>query len=156
MPKLMKNTVFATILAVGIALLAGCSGSTASQRGTVLEAAPAVTPQAGEVQSNTGGAVTIDLDLLNKSGTVLTFQVAMNTHSVNLDGYDLSKLAVLRDDTGKEYKSTAWQSAPGGHHRNGTLIFQMPNAVKQGSARYIEVIIRDVAGIEERVFKWEL
>ena len=76
----------------------------------------------------------------------------MNTHSVDLDGYDLGKLALLRDDAGKEYLPVFWDSPTGGHHREGVLTFQITDSENQ----YFNLIIRDVAGVEERTFHWEL
>jgi hypothetical protein len=63
---------------------------------------------------------------------------------------------VLRDDAGNEYRPSSWDSAPGGHHRQGTLTFPIPDSLGQGKARYIEMVIRDVAGVKERVLRWEL
>lgn len=80
----------------------------------------------------------------------------MDTHSVNLDQYDLKQLAVLCDDTGNEYRPASWESAAGGHHRQGTLTFALPASVREGKAKYVEMVIREVAGIKERVLKWEL
>ncbi len=80
----------------------------------------------------------------------------MNTHSVDLDQYDLGELAVLRDDAGNEYHPISWDSPPGGHHRRGALTFPLPDSLSQGEARYLEIVIQDIAGIEQRVLKWEL
>jgi hypothetical protein len=113
-------------------------------------------PTNGLVQSNTGGSVTIDVEWVKAEDDSLIFNVAMNTHSVNLDQYDPGELAVLRDDTGNEYHPISWNSAPGGHHRRGTLTFPIPDSLNQGEAKYVEIVIRDVAGIEERIFTWEL
>ena len=90
------------------------------------------------------------------SNGVLAFQVVMDTHSVDLDQYDLGKLAVLRDDDGAEYRPASWRSAPGGHHRTGTLSFAAPASLSEGKTGYVELIIRDVSGVAERVLKWTL
>lgn len=113
-------------------------------------------PTNGLVQSNEGGAVTIEVKWLGRNGGSLVFQVDMNTHSVNLDGYDLGKLAVLRDDSGKEFKPVSWQSAAGSHHRSGKLAFSVPEPLRESGAKYVELTIREVAGIKERNFRWEL
>jgi hypothetical protein len=80
----------------------------------------------------------------------------MNTHSVDLDEYDLGKLTVLRDDQGHEYQPVSWESAPGGHHRRGTLAFVPPDSLRSGEAQSLELVIRDVAGVDERVMTWRL
>jgi hypothetical protein len=113
-------------------------------------------PTNGLVQSNTGGSVTIDVEWIKTEDNLLIFDVAMNTHSVDLDQYDIGQLAILRDNTGKEYHPVTWDSAPGGHHRSGTLYFPIPDSVNQRSTSYIEIVIQDIAGIKERVLKWEL
>lgn len=113
-------------------------------------------PTNGLTQSNSEGYVTIDIKWMGTEENTLTFSVAMNTHSVDLDGYDLGKLAVLRDDTGEEYRPISWESAPGGHHRKGSLTFHLPDSVMRGEARYLELTINDVAGVNERNLRWEL
>lgn len=114
---------------------------------------PAV-PTGGMVQSHTGGKVTIDVEWLGLDNGVLTFRVAMNTHSVELDGYDLINLSMLRDDMGNEYYPESWDSRPGGHHRKGILTFPVPDSIGQQHAEYVELVIRDVAGIANRTLMW--
>ena len=125
-------------------------------RGTSAPTLSGYMPSNGLTQSHSGGNVTIDVKWMGADETTLTFTVAMNTHSVALDGYDLGKLAVLRDDAGEEYHPIAWESAPGGHHRNGSLVFQLPGAVMRGESRYLELTISDIAGVNERNLRWEL
>lgn len=115
-----------------------------------------LTPTNGLVQSSAAGAVTIDLRWLGEKSNSLVFDVAMNTHSVDLDQYDLGKLAVLRDDAAKEYRPVSWKSAPGGHHRSGTLSFPIPDSLTNKTTRFVEIVIEDVAGIQKRVLRWEL
>ncbi len=50
------------------------------------------------------------------------FDVGMNTHSVELD-QDMTQIAVLIDDRGREHKPIRWDGPVGGHHREGTLTF---------------------------------
>ncbi|HQU09096.1 MAG TPA: hypothetical protein PLV25_03935, partial [Opitutales bacterium] len=71
-------------------------------------------------QANVNVVIT-PLDLSPQSAE-WTFDVGMNTHSVELD-QDMTKVAVLVDDQGKEYKPLAWAGPTGGHHREGTLTF---------------------------------
>jgi hypothetical protein len=107
-----------------------------------------------ETQSNDEQAVTVEVTPLNlaEGGTTLKFEVAFNTHSVDL-GFDPAALSVLRDAQGLEYPATTWEGDPaGGHHRSGTLHFELPQVPTDA----VEVIIRDVAGVPERVFRWDL
>jgi hypothetical protein len=132
------------------AMVVGCSSPPLTQE------EPGSQPTNGLVQSHTGGSVTIDVEWFQAENGSLIFNVAMNTHSVDLDQYDLRELAVLRDDMGDEYHPVSWDSAPGGHHRQGILIFSLPDSVSLGEAKYVEIVIRDMADIAERVLKWEL
>ncbi len=161
MSKFVKSSVLAIIIIIAAVIVAGCSpGFVPQQR----EDTPSPSPSSGSsyepinglAQSNTAGALTIDMEWIKAEDGSLVFNVAMNTHSVDLDQYDLGELTILRDDADNEYHPVSWDSAPGGHHRKGTLTFPLPDSVSQGKAKYIEVMIRDVAGIEERVLKWEL
>ncbi len=78
------------------------------------------------------------------------FAIVMNTHSIELD-QDLVKLAVLIDDQGKEYKPARWEGPTGGHHREGTLVFEPVAPAPQS----IELKINGIAGAA-RVFTWQL
>lgn len=114
------------------------------------------------IKSSDGGNVTIDVTWENPKGAgdQLTFSVQMNTHSVNLDGYDLGRLATLRNDQGQDVKAERWESASGGHHRSGILSFPAKdgsgNPILGGKVRAVEMVIRDVAGVKERVLHWEI
>ena len=161
MSKFGKSSVIAISIITLAVLVVGCSSRFVPQREEgayppSLSSGSSHEPTNGLVQSNTGGRVTIDVEWIKEGDGLLIFDVSMNTHSVDLDGYDLAELAVLRDDTGNEYYPVSWDSAAGGHHRKGTLTFPLPDSVSQAKAKYIEMMIRDVAGIEERVLKWKL
>jgi len=80
----------------------------------------------------------------------------MNNNSVNLDQYDLKELTLLRDGQGNEYRPTSWRSASGSHYRSGELTFALPDSLSQGKAKFVELIIRDLAGVNERVLRWEV
>ena len=163
MNKFVKGSLLTISIIMVAVIVAGCSSRfVAPQR----EGGPIPPPNSSGssanrptnelVQSNTGGSVTIDVEWIQAEDDSLVFNVAMDTHSVELDQYDLGKLAMLRDDTGNEYRPVSWDAAPGGHHRSGRLTFPLPDSVSQGKAKYVEITIRDVAGIEARVLRWEL
>lgn len=137
------------LILVAVFSITGCSSSAANPGG-------GEKPVNGLVQSSSGGAVTIDVKWLAESRDLLTFDVSMNTHSVDLDSYNLKEIAVLRDDKGNEYRPISWDSTAGGHHVSGKLTFSSPTSLAQGEAKYIQLSIRDIAGVKERVLKWEL
>ncbi len=78
------------------------------------------------------------------------FGISMNTHSVELD-QDLVKLAVLVDGRGNEYKPIKWDGPVGGHHREGTLVFNpitpAPKSIELKITGIIDVV---------RTFSWQI
>ena len=116
--------------------------------------------QSSATRTSEGGGVTVAATWKGRNAGPV-FEVAMDTHSVDLDGYDLRKLAALRTDGGDEVRpSGAWDAPKGGHHREGTLTF--PQRSPDGSrvigpdTRRIQLVIRDVADVPERSFEWKL
>jgi hypothetical protein len=104
-------------------------------------------------RTNSGGGVTVKVTPLeSKASDTLHFRVVLDTHSVNLDAYDLKAIALLRDDSSKSYSPSAVESKGGGHHREAVLTFPKPPS----EAKRIELLIKDLAGIKERTFQWEL
>ena len=170
MSRLVRNSVLIIFIITVASLVAGCSSRFEPVKDGEMSPVPdptgsevnasTNTPAGNPVQSSEGGSVTIDVEWVEIENLAekdsLTFHVAMNTHSVDLDDYNLGELAMLRDDSGNEYQPASWESEPGGHHRNGILTFSLPDSLRQGRAEYVEVVIRSVAGIDERVLKWEL
>ena len=146
----MKQGLLIFIVLAVVGLTAACSAGS----GQTGSAQPQAAVSTFAAQSNNEKAVTVEvtpLDLANR-GATLDFEVAFNTHSVALD-FDPAAISVLRDSTGREYPALAWEGdTPGGHHRQGTLRFTAPNPV----TGFVDVVVRDVAGVPERVFRWSL
>lgn len=85
-------------------------------------------------------------------GKSAKFEIRMNTHSGDLS-QDLVSVSTLKDDSGGEYRPVDWQgSPPGGHHRKGVLEFPALN----GNTKSVTLVIRGVANVPERIFKWNL
>ena len=104
-------------------------------------------------RTQAGGGVTVTATYANpRAGEDPKFEVALNTHSVNLDGYDLKTLSVLRDDAGKEYKPLRVDNEGGGHHRRATLVFPKPDP----KAKHLELVIKEIAGVKARSFGWDI
>src|SRR5690242_8747616 len=80
-------------IAAGAAIWIWNSATTTSRTNT----APAATMSSGTTQTNEGGQVSIAATWQG-GGAETIFNVAMNTHAVDLDGYDLKQFAVLRID----------------------------------------------------------
>lgn len=113
----------------------------------------------GTTQKSEGGQVTL-VARWDGSKTKLVFSINMDTHSVDLDGYDLGPLALLRTDQGREVRPVAWEAPKGGHHRQGTLTFPALTAnnmpLIEPNTRAIELVIRNVGGVSERILRWTL
>ena len=102
-------------------------------------------------QTVSGGGVTVKVIYLNpKSNENPRFRVLLDTHSVNLDSYDLKGLTVLRDETGKSYLPTDTENKGSGHHRETILTFPKLST----ETKRLEIAIKDVAGVKERTFSW--
>ena len=111
----------------------------------------AATP-AGPSQTHTGGGVTIKVTYLNAgSGDAPRFFMLLNTHSVDLDGYDLKSLSLVRDDKGNTFSPTEVKNDGGGHHRQVTIKFPNPT---DGTTSF-DLVILNVAGVTERIFHWD-
>jgi len=119
---------------------------------------PATAAQAppGNVQRDQGeGGVEIEVTFGGPGAAAYeperysVFLVAMNTHSVDLSGYNLVALSELRTG-GKSFKALRWIStADDSHHRSGVLIFP-----KVDAGQPVELAIKTIAGVAVRTFRW--
>ncbi len=127
---------------------------------------PAILPTLFPNQNDNGeltrideqGAVVFEVTPLNLGtpADTLEFDVAMNTHSIDL-GMDLASLSTLSTDTDITLQATKWDAIPGGHHVSGKLIFPaMKNgkSILEGVSKLTLTIINVDA--TSRVFEWEL
>lgn len=107
-----------------------------------------------ETKTDEQSPVTIKVTPIELDGDIETwrFVIVFDTHSGSLDE-DLTKVSVLSDDKGNVYQPAAWEGpGPGGHHREGVLVFNAINPAPM----YVELKIKDVGGIAERLFKWNI
>ena len=116
-------------------------------------------------QEDTQGAVTVSATLLTpdkpRADGKLAVQVKLETHAVNLDQYQLEKLAFLRDAQGREVQALGFESpSGGGHHREGVLTFPGTDAsgkpLLSHEAKTLTLILRGIDGVAERTFRWQL
>jgi len=111
-----------------------------------------------ETVADEQGAVSVAITPLNLNGgkSSLDFEVALNTHSVDLS-MDLAALATLTTDNGRSVTAAIWDAVPGGHHVSGVLSFPAMiegTAVLDGASSLI-LTIRDMDA-SERTFVWSL
>ena len=90
----------------------------------------------------------------NGRGDPPAFEVVLDTHSVDLDSYDLGLTSVLKTGRGQELAPTGWDAEKGGHHRSGNLLFGSLDQ-KELSGDHLELVIKDINGVPERSFHWD-
>lgn len=141
----MRRRVWLTVL--GIVVVAGAI----SWRGEALAASADTSNKLS--QQVAGGGVTVTATLLKDRAEATEIELALNTHSVDLNGYQFEKIATLRDDGGRTYPVQAVEKVSGGgHHRQAVLRF---GKLSPGT-KTVELIVKGVAGVPERSFRWSL
>ncbi|KAF0112021.1 MAG: hypothetical protein FD147_535 [Chloroflexi bacterium] len=119
---------------------------------------PETAPKSDLTRSDAQGAVTMEItpEKLVNPGETLSFNVSMDTHSIDLT-MDLAQLAVLTTNTGNTVQALKWVAPRGGHHVAGKLFF--PATLKGKSlldgAKSITITINDV-DVPARIFIWLL
>lgn len=105
-----------------------------------------------EARQDSQASVTIEVTPAGGTSSTLIFDVSMNTHSVEL-GYDMTKVATLSDDQGRTYPAKSWDGPGGGHHREGSLTFEVPAGAAPKS---LELNLAGIGGAPSRLFKWDV
>ena len=123
--------------------------------GILIAALAAGAPAAELVtQKNSAGGVTVAITPQNFAAGAGSwdFKVVLDTHSQDLKD-DLVKAVVLLDDRGEQHAPVKWEGAgPGGHHREGTLKFN----VITPQPKSIELRIQRPGEVKPRSFSWQL
>jgi hypothetical protein len=86
-------------------------------------------------------------------GSPVRVRVSLDTHSAALDGIKFENVVTLGGPDGGAIAPTAVEQAKGaGHHREAVLAFPPLPA----GAREVRITVKNVGGVGERDFKWEL
>ncbi|GAB4262703.1 MAG: hypothetical protein Kow0080_00280 [Candidatus Promineifilaceae bacterium] len=113
----------------------------------------------GETIVDSQGAVSVEVTPLNLNhhDETLDFEIAMNTHSVDLS-MNLAELATLQTDTGVVIRALTW-NAPisGGHHVSGLLQFPA-NSNGHHLLDNVHTLTLRIQNVDasERIFTWQL
>ncbi|MDH4231745.1 MAG: hypothetical protein OEW04_06915 [Nitrospirota bacterium] len=151
----MKRSLIATVLLFVMAGAANAQmGMMAEGKGGMMGGMAANEPpskkepnsSAQKTQEKAETGVTVEV-VLQGQNAALTFKVTLDTHSVELDKYKFAEIVVLRAD-GKEYKGSVKPKEGSGHHRSAVIEFENPKT------KEIAIVVKDVAGVKERVFKF--
>jgi len=130
------------IIALSVLISTAISGCLSGSEQTPEQTAPPA--DLSEQKENSEAGVTITAVYLGNNA----FEISLDTHSGSLD-YEMDKISYIRDSKGNIIKPEAWDGGIGGHHFKGTLKFP-----KFDDSRSFELVIENVAGVEERVLKW--
>lgn len=104
------------------------------------------------VQDHEAGAVSVAAFWLADPTPVA--RVSLDTHSVDLEGFDLAVRARVRLDGGPWIAAAKWDARRDAHHRSGTLSFTSLDPRAFASARVIELEVREVA-VPSHLLRWE-
>ncbi len=95
------------------------------------------------------GDVAIELKPHEPTGNELAVDYSINTHSVDLSQYDLTRITTL------EYEGKTINPLPSqklqGHHNSGTMIFP----IEKNPGNFV-IKISGIPKIEERIFEWRI
>lgn len=127
--------------------------------GLVLATAPLMLmaqtgPEVAVTQSSSEQGVTVKVTpkSIGSADSRWEFTIVLDTHSADLND-DLVQSATLTTDDGRTLKPLSWVgAAPGGHHRDGVLAFDVP-APRPSS---VELRIVRSGESDPRIFRWKL
>lgn len=143
-----------TILVTATAAACGSSVSSAGSSGPPVPSASPTASGGPSTQRSEGGQVTVDATWAGPSAGA-SFDVKLDTHSVDLDALDLSN-AILRNNRGETLSAVPWTAPKGGHHREGTLTFAGDVATFFAGATSIDLILAGVGDLPERTLHWKI
>ncbi|MBE0522221.1 MAG: hypothetical protein IBX39_08180 [Candidatus Methanoperedenaceae archaeon] len=133
-----KFVIIGASILVVIALVSGCLDKTGGSdaTGNIDYSTP---------QTNNEGGISITVSYLAGITDATAFEIEVTAHQDYND--DFGKNSFLRGAGGKKYQPLSYEGSRG-HHAEGILRFP-----KIDDTRF-ELVIQDVAGVEERVFTW--
>ncbi|MDO8457302.1 MAG: hypothetical protein Q7T07_10370 [Burkholderiaceae bacterium] len=135
---------------IGVWILATTLGLVA----TPLAALAQASPNATSMQSSTEQEVTVKVTpkSIGSPDNRWEFAIVLDTHSADLTD-DLTQSATLTTNDGRTLKPVSWVgAAPGGHHREGVLAFEVPAP----RPTTIELRIERPGESAPRTFRWQL
>ncbi len=153
-PKTILFSGISAIILLGLVIK--LSPQKLEQESTNLQDNPTSSQSASiyETKENSGGNVTVIVKPKELTiGNPPSFEIAFDTHSVELD-FDVAKSTSLTNDQGMSMGQATWDGTPsGGHHRKGILTFSqsLDTEVKQ-----ITLMLTNIVVIPARTFTWRM
>ncbi|WP_404328128.1 hypothetical protein [Mesobacillus maritimus] len=106
-------------------------------------------------KTDSQGAVIVQVTLLPEESNrnQLIFEIAMNTHSVDLSQYDLARLAEISFGEKGQNPNFKWEILNNdSHHIMGTLTWQEE---LEEIPENLTLILKDIDQITSRIFSWD-
>lgn len=143
-------TVLVVLLLVTVAACSGTTGLSASRL-----ASGSSEPLAASATQRSEGGDVITVATWRGPQVGAAFDVALDTHTVDLDPLDLAN-ATLRNDRGDTLTARPWAAPKGGHHREGILTFEGDARAFFTGATWMELVLVGVGNVPERTLRWGL
>jgi hypothetical protein len=143
-----------TVLVAASAAACGSSVSSAGGAGILVPSASPTASGGSSTQRSEGGQVTVEATWAGPSAGA-SFDVKLDTHSVDLDALDLSN-AILRNNRGETLSAVPWTAPKGGHHREGTLTFAGNVAAFFAGATTIDLVLAGIGDLPQRTLHWQI
>jgi hypothetical protein len=135
---------------IGGWVLAATLGVAAAPLAALAQASPNATTM--QSSSEQGVTVKVTPKSIGAPDSRWEFNIVLDTHSADLND-DLLQSATLMTSDGRTLKPVSWTgAAPGGHHREGVLAFEVP-APRPAT---IELRIERPGESTPRTFRWQL
>ena len=150
----MQQHARTTLIGLVLASLVAACGSSTSPSASPVASGSSEPPSTTAIQRNEGGQVTVVATWTGPAAGA-AIDVALDTHSVDLDALDLTN-ASLRNDRGQTLTARPWAAPKGGHHRDGALSFDGNAAEFFAGSKWIELVLVGVGDLPERTLRWEV
>jgi hypothetical protein len=98
-----------------------------------------------EPRENSDAGIKITVTYLPNITDATAFEIKVTAHKDYNDAF--GNISYLRDPGGKIYRPISYEGSRG-HHASGVLRFP------RIESKRFELVIQDIAGVKERVFKW--
>jgi len=142
----MKKYILGVAFVLLVFIVSACTTQNNIKQSTGAAAADNTNNNVFEKKTSSG-QVTIDLQPHAYSNGELDFDISLNTHSVDMSQFDLTKIVELIADGSVYYPVSAPTLA--GHHNSGTLKFEIPSEPSS-----FKVTIKGIPDVDVRTFEW--
>ncbi|OGY24826.1 MAG: hypothetical protein A2126_00820 [Candidatus Woykebacteria bacterium GWB1_45_5] len=149
----MRNRILLLVSGIGVVVILGLvfSGRFNKNSDSILPVQNQTSSPLETLISNEGGVEVAVTPVNIPDSSRWAFEISLTTHSVELSE-DLVKVTKLVLDSGEILIPLNWKGdSPGGHHRNGVLVFSEDFSLSGAVLKILEV-----GGVPEREFAWNL